>query len=153
MTWCLNILRKCICTLYFEKKAGDLLGMYQKKNNPNHLGTNGDTVALLDDLEDEDECELCDEENECIDCTCLGAFLIPPQDHGSYINIRALHRLGLGSLDDFYFSLFFLFLHETFTSNVLPFSVYFHLLHAWFQFTAVQSNKTSKHQIHISSRS
>ena len=34
----------------------------------------------------------------------------------------------------------------------LLFSVYFHLLHAWFQFTAVQSNKTSKHQIHISSR-
>ena len=83
--------------------------MYQKKNNPNHLGTNGDTVALLDDLEDEDECELCDEENECIDCTCLGAFLIPPQDHGSYINIRALHRLGLGSLDDLYLFLFFSF--------------------------------------------
>ena len=76
--------------------------MYQKRNNPNHLGTNGDTVALLDDLEDEDECELCDEENECIDCTCLGAFLIPTQDHGSYINIRALHRLGLGSLDHLY---------------------------------------------------
>ena len=102
MTWCLNILQKCTCNLYFEKRAGNLLGMYQKKTNPNHLGINGDTVALLDDLEDLDECELCDEENECIDCTCLGAFLIPPQDHGSYINIRALHRLGLGSLDHLY---------------------------------------------------
>ena len=109
-------------------------------------------MALLDDFEDEDECELCDEENECIDCTCLGAFLIPPQDHGSYINIRALHRLGLGSLDMASICFVF-FCMKPLTSNVLPFSVYFHLLHAWFQFTAVQSNKTSKHQIHISSRS
>ena len=57
-----------------------------------------DTMALLD-LEEE-ECDGCDEERECIDCTCLGAFLIPPapDDQGSYINIRALHHLGLGLL-------------------------------------------------------
>ena len=55
-----------------------------------------DTVALLDI---EDECDVgCEEERECIDCICLGAFLVPPPDQGSYINIRALHHLGLGLL-------------------------------------------------------
>ena len=55
-----------------------------------------DTVALLDI---EDECDGCDEDRECRDCICLGAFLVPPlPDQGSFINIRALHHLGLGLL-------------------------------------------------------
>ena len=58
-----------------------------------------DTLALLEI--EEDECDGgCEEDRECIDCICLGAFLIPPlpADQGSYINIRALHHLGLGLL-------------------------------------------------------
>ena len=57
-----------------------------------------DTVALLD-IEDECDVDGCDEEREGRDCICLGAFLVPPlPDQGSFINIRALHHLGLGLL-------------------------------------------------------
>ena len=75
-----------------------------------------DTMALLEI--EEDECDGCDEDRECRDCICLGAFLIPPPDQGSYINIRALHHLGLGLLVSPRFLSFLSFFLKVFISNL-----------------------------------